>query len=138
MYHSKHAHVSQLSCIDARGLPCGSVLMAFADVPYRSCLCTIFTFIRQGRVQDIPHEILEHRDRVRVLDLSCNRFTELPASLGLITNLEKLTATQNSISSIQVPLGSLSRLKVPSRYLDHAQRSMLLIDRMLFVPKRPV
>ena len=63
-------------------------------------------------MQDIPHDVLEHRDRVRVLDLTNNRFSELPASIDLVMNLEKLTVSQNAVAAIHCQLSLLQRLKV--------------------------
>lgn len=63
-------------------------------------------------VQGIPGSVLANMDRVRILDVSQNRFEELPASIDGMEHLERLIAASNVIANIDCQLGQLRKLKV--------------------------
>jgi hypothetical protein len=65
-------------------------------------------------LQDMPNSVLQNKERVRVLDISGNRFTEVPATVGTMPSLERLTASQNQIAAISCHFGTLQRLRVRS------------------------
>jgi Leucine-rich repeat (LRR) protein len=65
-------------------------------------------------VQGIPKSVLANVDRVRVLDVSNNKFDELPAAVETMINLERLVGANNRIATVDVTLGDLKKLKVCS------------------------
>ena len=49
---------------------------------------------------------------LKVLDLSNNRFTGVPAEIGQLTELEVLDLSRNRLTGLPNELGNLSKLKV--------------------------
>lgn len=50
--------------------------------------------------------------KLKVLDLSSNKFTGVPAEIGQLNNLEVLNLSNNKITGLPYELGNLSNLKV--------------------------
>lgn len=59
----------------------------------------------------LPAEV-RHLQRLKVLDLSNNRFTGVPAEIGQLQDLEVLDLSHNSITGLPYELGNLSKLKL--------------------------
>ncbi len=55
---------------------------------------------------------IRHLQNLRVLDLSGNQFTGVPAEIGQLKNLEVLDLSNNRITGLPMELGNLSNLKV--------------------------
>lgn len=57
---------------------------------------------------------VRHLKNLRILDLSDNNFTGVPAEIGQLSNLEELDLSNNKITGLPYELGNLSKL----RFLD--------------------
>jgi len=55
---------------------------------------------------------IRHLQNLKVLDLSNNRFTGVPAEVGQLKNLEVLNLSNNQLTGLPYELGNLSNLKV--------------------------
>lgn len=59
----------------------------------------------------LPAEI-RHLGKLKVLDLSNNKFTGVPAEIGQLKNLEILDLSENALTGLPYELGNLASLKV--------------------------
>lgn len=84
---------------------------AFARLQTATLLCSLHP-ASCASAQGIPGSVLANMDRVRILDISNNRFEELPASVDGMDTLERLIAAANIIATIDCQLGQLKKLKV--------------------------
>lgn len=55
---------------------------------------------------------IRHLQNLKVLDLSNNQFTGVPAEIGQLKNLEVLNLSNNQLTGLPHELGNLSNLKV--------------------------
>ena len=55
---------------------------------------------------------VRHLQNLKVLDLSDNQFTGVPAEVGQLKNLEVLNLSNNQLTGLPYELGTLSKLKV--------------------------
>ncbi len=55
---------------------------------------------------------IRHLQNLKILDLSNNEFTGVPAEIGQLKNLEVLNLSNNRITGLPLELGNLSNLKV--------------------------
>lgn len=89
---------------------------------------------------DLSHNALEgalpaevrHLTRLRVLDLSDNRFTGVPAEIGQLGNLEILDLSNNALTGLPYELGNLAKLKLLDlRGNDYSQADLARIRERL-------
>lgn len=55
---------------------------------------------------------IRHLQQLKVLDLSDNKFTGVPAEIGQLKNLEVLDLSNNMLTGLPYELGNLSKLKL--------------------------
>jgi len=55
---------------------------------------------------------VRHLQKLRVLDLSNNKFTGVPAEIGQLKNLEVLDLSDNLLTGLPYELGNLSKLRL--------------------------
>lgn len=55
---------------------------------------------------------VRHLQNLKVLDLSNNKFTGVPAEIGQLKNLEVLNLSNNQLTGLPYELGNLSKLKL--------------------------
>ncbi|RJR14294.1 hypothetical protein C4585_00515 [Candidatus Parcubacteria bacterium] len=55
---------------------------------------------------------IRHLQRLKVLDISNNKFTGVPAEIGQLKDLEILDLSNNQLTGLPYELGNLSKLKV--------------------------
>lgn len=55
---------------------------------------------------------VRHLRNLKILDLSDNNFTGVPAEIGQLTELERLDLSNNDLTGLPYELGNLSNLKV--------------------------
>lgn len=59
-----------------------------------------------------PQAEIRHLQNLRVLDLSGNKLTGLPAELGQLKRLEVLDVSNNQLTGLPLELGNLTQLRV--------------------------
>jgi len=62
-------------------------------------------------LEDVIAYVIEKDWPLRQLNFSCNRVTEIPASLGQLTSLQSLCFYHNQVMELPDSLGNLTRLQ---------------------------
>jgi len=68
--------------------------------------------LSDNRLTGAPQAEIRHLQKLKILDLSGNDLTGLPAELGQLKNLEVLDVSDNRLTGLPLELGNLTQLRV--------------------------
>uniref|UniRef100_A0A061S5D8 Leucine-rich repeat family protein n=1 Tax=Tetraselmis sp. GSL018 TaxID=582737 RepID=A0A061S5D8_9CHLO len=68
--------------------------------------------LRDARLQDFPIFVKELGDKIKTLDVTNNRLTEVPPSIEANYNITRLILAKNAIMTLPPQIGALSNLKI--------------------------
>lgn len=75
---------------------------------------------------------IRHMQKLRVLDLSNNNFTGVPAEIGQLTELEVLNLSHNPLTGLPYEIGNLQDLRLLDlRGTDYAKQDLTVIQQNL-------
>ncbi|MCF8278164.1 MAG: leucine-rich repeat domain-containing protein [Flavobacteriales bacterium] len=72
---------------------------------------SVYSLKLKDRLREVPPEVFTAFPNLQWLDLSKNRLTEIPKSVGLLKNLKKLILYKNKIVSLPAEIGELENLQ---------------------------
>lgn len=72
---------------------------------------SVYSLKLKDRLKEVPLEVFTEFPNLQWLDLSRNRFKELPPQLGLLKNLKKLILNKNKIEVLPAEIGQLEDLR---------------------------
>ncbi|KAL6645094.1 hypothetical protein ACP70R_016702 [Stipagrostis hirtigluma subsp. patula] len=79
--------------------------------------------LRDGRLKEVPNEVLQVGNSLRTLDLTNNKLVEIPQEVGGLVNMQRLVLAGNLLENIPANIGYLRNLKILT--LDRNRISML-------------
>lgn len=88
--------------------------------------------LSQNQLEGSLQAEIRHLQNLRVLNLSHNHFTGVPAEVGQLSNLEVLDLSDNQLTGLPYELGNLSNLKeLNLKGNAYAQSDLIIIKEKL-------